>query len=117
MIADWCLWPIEGSRAAAAGGDVVRDAAHRVVGRRSVVACPFLLLGGGAACRAEATSADVIAGLHATLVDLGTEGTGAGRRGLERRLRPCVEATFDFVAMTRMAAGPAWRGLSVPEHE
>ena len=66
----------------------------------------------------QATSASaVVAGFHAALLDTMRNARALGPRGRERRLRPAMQAAFDLSAMTRIAVGPPWTGLSEGERQ
>ncbi|WP_343898244.1 ABC transporter substrate-binding protein [Craurococcus roseus] len=68
-----------------------------------------------ASAQQPATSAAVVEGFHAALLDTMRNARALGPRGRERRLRPAMQAAFDLPAMTRIAVGPPWTGL--PEGE
>ena len=76
-----------------------------------------LLLGLPAPALAQAASTAVVEGFHARLLEVMRNAAALGVRGREQRLRPTMEAAFNLPAMTRIAIGPAWAGLSPAEQQ
>jgi phospholipid transport system substrate-binding protein len=70
-----------------------------------------------ALAQAGATAASVVEGFHAALLDTMRNARALGPRGRERRLRPAMQAAFDLPAMTRIAVGPPWTGLTEGERQ
>ena len=62
-------------------------------------------------------AATVVGEFHAALLDAMRNARALGPRGRERRLRPVMQAAFDLPAMTRIAVGPPWTGLSDAERQ
>jgi phospholipid transport system substrate-binding protein len=81
---------------------------------------PFLLASAAAAvaafrpARAQSTQAPVavVEGFHAVLLEVMRNARSLGIRGRTGRLGPAMEAAFNLPAMTRIAVGPPWSGLS-----
>lgn len=76
-----------------------------------------LLIGLPGPALAQATPTAVVEGFHARLLDVMRNAASLGVRGREQRLRPAMEAAFNLPAMTRIAIGPAWSGLSGAEQQ
>ena len=67
--------------------------------------------------RAQATPAAVVEGFHAALLELMRNAAAWGVRGREQRIRPVMERAFNLPAMTRIAVGPPWTGLSPAQQQ
>ncbi|MDB5375494.1 MAG: hopanoid biosynthesis associated rane protein HpnM [Belnapia sp.] len=77
----------------------------------AILACPV-----AAQAQAQAQTR-VVDRLHASLLDVMKNARALGVRGRERQLRPVMEAAFNLPAMTRIAVGPPWTGLSADQQQ
>lgn len=88
---------------------------HRRAVLAAIPASAFLVPG---AAPAQADSPiPVVERFHSVLLDVMRNARQLGARGRERRLRPAMQAAFDLPAMTRIAVGPPWTGLSEGERQ
>lgn len=62
--------------------------------------------------RAQATPTEVVERFHATLIEIMRNASSLGVRGRFDRLGPVMQASFDLPAMTRIAIGPPWSGMT-----
>jgi phospholipid transport system substrate-binding protein len=85
--------------------------------RRAALVAAAAILPLPAALAQAGTPAAVVERFHAALLDAMRNARALGPRGRERRLRPAMQAAFDLPAMTRIAVGPAWTGLSEGERQ
>jgi phospholipid transport system substrate-binding protein len=81
--------------------------------RRILLAASVLLAARPAL--AQPTPAAVVERLHASLTEVMRQAGRLGVRGRFDTLRPVMEAAFDLPAMTRIAIGPAWSGMSAEQ--
>jgi phospholipid transport system substrate-binding protein len=61
---------------------------------------------------AQATPTEVVERFHATLIEIMRNARSLGVRGRFDRLGPVMQASFDLPAMTRIAIGPPWSGMT-----
>lgn len=61
---------------------------------------------------AQATPTEVVERFHATLLEIMRNARSLGVRGRFDRLGPVMQASFDLPAMTRIAIGPPWSGMT-----
>lgn len=61
---------------------------------------------------AQAGPAELVERLHAALLDIMRNARSLGVRGRYDRIAPVMQASFDLPAMTRIAIGPAWTGMT-----
>ena len=66
---------------------------------------------------AEATASAIVSGFYDTLVATMKDGPALRFQGRFERLSPAVTAAFDLPAMTRIAAGAQWPGLSPDDQQ
>ena len=97
-------------------GGLAREAPCTPPQRAALLAATAVLPVPSALAQA-ATPAAVIEGFHAALLDTMRNARALGPRGRERRLRPAMQAAFNLPAMTRIAVGPPWTGLSEAERQ
>lgn len=62
--------------------------------------------------RAQTAAVEVVERLHAALIAVMRDAARLGMRGRYDRLAPVMAQSFDLAAMTRIAVGPPWPGLS-----
>src|SRR5918994_4379286 len=89
---------------------------RRLSRRAALVAATAVLPVPSALAQAGAPAA-VVEGFHAALLDTMRNARALGPRGRERRLRPAMQSAFDLPAMTRIAVGPPWTGLTEAERQ
>jgi phospholipid transport system substrate-binding protein len=85
--------------------------------RRAALIAATAVLPVPSAVAQAATPAAVVEGFHAALLDTMRNARALGPRGRERRLRPAMQVAFDLPAMTRIAVGPPWTGLTEGERQ
>lgn len=88
-----------------------------MIPRRAIPAVILAAAGLPERTRAQPGSApvEVIERFQAALLDVMRNARALGPRGREARLRPALEAAFNLPAMTRIAVGPPWTGMSPAE--
>lgn len=62
--------------------------------------------------RAQASPTEVVERFHATLLEIMRNARSLGVRGRFDRLGPVMQTSFDLPAMTRIAVGPPWTGMT-----
>src|ERR671917_519420 len=90
---------------------------QRLSRRAASAMAAAVLVATRASAQQPASAAAVVEGFHAALLDAMRNARALGPRGRERRLRPAMQAAFDLPAMTRIAVGPPWAGLSEGERQ
>jgi phospholipid transport system substrate-binding protein len=85
--------------------------------RRAALGAATAILIAPAAPAQTSAPVAVVEGFHAALLDAMRNARTLGARGRERRLRPAMQSAFDLPAMTRIAVGPPWTGLSEAEKQ
>ena len=61
---------------------------------------------------ATANGSDIVQGLYEALLSTMKNGRTLGQSGRFTQLAPVIRRSFDIAAMTRLAVGPSWAGLS-----
>jgi phospholipid transport system substrate-binding protein len=75
---------------------------------------PLILVTPGPAS-AQTLATDVVERFHTVLLAIMRDAQRLGTRGRYERLAPVMAQAFDLAAMTRIAVGPPWAGLTAGE--